>query len=380
MSSTWQLFFLIILGFCYVFSATMAGRSSLKELDANAGHEDETYPDEPIHGDPHTDEPIHGDPHPDEPVDCLELLLTRADVRKAFIPAYLESFRRNGLDSTALFKLSFPDLVEMLQRKEFDITYAGDVYRIHDCTTGRGHCVLDPICKNGGKCVFKAESNRHACECPKTFHGHRCETSKKDRLSDVESMIKGLEKSAVDSVGATYTRWGKSTCNDTAGASLVYTGFMAGAFYTFVGGTTDFVCLPFDPIYSDSAPGVQGLSNIYVAEFETLTFTPFKPLHDRHPQCAVCRTSGKAAEFMLPARRSCPDQWTLQYEGYLMTSHRGHRRTKYICVDGEPDVDHNPPFSTNGALLYMVEAVCPTEMPCPPYDKEKEMTCAVCAR
>ncbi|KAK2174253.1 hypothetical protein NP493_816g02017 [Ridgeia piscesae] len=37
---------------------------------------------------------------------------------------------------------------------------------------------------------------------------------------------------------------------------------------------------------------------------------------------------------MIPARLTCPDGWTKEYVGYLMSAHYTHQgRTTYTCVD-----------------------------------------------
>ena len=51
----------------------------------------------------------------------------------------------------------------------------------------------------------------------------------------------------------------------------------------------------------------------------------------------------------------------------------------YECVDKNPDTLPGSAADTNGTLFYHVEASC-NGMLCPPYDREKELTCAVCTK
>ena len=84
---------------------------------------------------------------------------------------------------------------------------------------------------------------------------------------------------------------------------------------------------------------------------------------------------------MIPAKTRCPSTWTLEYSGYLM-SERGlsdRQRTMYECVDKNPDSVPGSVSDANGALFYHVEASC-NGMLCPPYDAQKELTCAVCTK
>jgi len=85
------------------------------------------------------------------------------------------------------------------------------------------------------------------------------------------------------------------------------------------------------------------------------------------------------AVTMIPAKTRCPSTWTLEYSGYLMSGYYNHRRTMYECVDKNPDTAPGGASSTNPAFFYHVEASC-DGMACPPYDSQKELTCAVCTK
>merc|ERR1711998_185026 len=49
--------------------------------------------------------------------------------------------------------------------------------------------------------------------------------------------------------GAVYTRWGKKTCGSTA--TTLYTGFIAGAYYTNTGGGYNHLCMHPQPEYPE---------------------------------------------------------------------------------------------------------------------------------
>ena len=82
---------------------------------------------------------------------------------------------------------------------------------------------------------------------------------------------------------------------------------------------------------------------------------------------------------MIPARRECPDSWTKEYEGALMSEYRGHSRTTYECVDKDAEAVPGTAANTGGAFFYHVEASC-NGMPCGPYIAEKELTCVMCTK
>ena len=182
--------------------------------------------------------------------------------------------------------------------------------------------------------------------------------------------------------GVVYTRWGKSSCSSVSGTTLVYAGRAGGTHFAHKGGAANYLCMPDDPDYLSYRSGVQGHSYVYGAEYETWTGAPLSAVHDHNVPCAVCYASTRVAVTMIPAKTQCPSNWTLEYSGYLMSAGSawsGHHRTMYECVDKNPDSVPGSAANTNGALFYHVEANC-NGMLCPPYDPQKELTCAVCTK
>ena len=91
--------------------------------------------------------------------------------------------------------------------------------------------------------------------------------------------------------------------------------------------------------------------------------------------CAVCHVSTRSAVLMIPAWCHCPSGWTVEYTGYLMSEYQV--KATYECVDLNPQSVPGSHTDTNGGLFHHVEATC-NGLPCPPYDPQKELTCAVC--
>ena len=86
--------------------------------------------------------------------------------------------------------------------------------------------------------------------------------------------------------------------------------------------------------------------------------------------------------LMIPGTYICPQSWRLEYYGFLMAerswpSHKG--RTTFECVDASAETTSSGQANQNGAGFFFVEPRCGS-LPCPPYEEEKEMTCAVCSR
>ena len=124
---------------------------------------------------------------------------------------------------------------------------------------------------------------------------------------------------------------------------------------------------------------MQNHAPIYGVEYQTHGNTPLQPLLNHNVPCAVCHVSTRAAVLMIPAWRRCPTQWTLEYTGYLMTENHTHGKGTYECVDKDAASVPGSHADINAALIYHVEANC-NGLPCPPYDPQKELTCAVCTK
>ena len=180
--------------------------------------------------------------------------------------------------------------------------------------------------------------------------------------------------------GTVYTRWGRTSCPMNQGTDLVYSGRAGGTQYDHSGGAANLLCLPDDPEYSRYGGGVQDYSPLRGAEYRTESGQPFSSKHVHNMPCAVCCTSTRSKLLVIPAKLTCPTNWTTEYTGYLMAAAYNHNgRTLFECVDDQPESvpGLNGDDRANNALYYHVEATC-NSLSCPPYDSEKELTCAVC--
>ena len=179
--------------------------------------------------------------------------------------------------------------------------------------------------------------------------------------------------------GVTYVRWGKSSCPNVTGTELLYAGRAGGTFFNKAGGGSNYLCMPDTPQYTlNYTPGSQSYSEIYGVEYEN----PIAGTHNHNVPCAVCCASTRVGILMIPARTSCPTNWTREYYGYLMSagSHWSHHhRTTFECVDKDQDSVPGSQAGTYGALFYHVEANC-NGLACPPYNNYKELNCVVCTK
>ncbi|XP_071845582.1 uncharacterized protein [Apostichopus japonicus] len=199
--------------------------------------------------------------------------------------------------------------------------------------------------------------------------------------SPPETPVPPAESSTSSATGVIYTRWGETSCPSTS--QLVYQGVMgSGNNYNQKGSGVDFLCLPLEPTFADPPSHGTGGANIYGVEYEqTLPTSP--NIHQSEAPCAVCLSPGKHSVVTIPGTNTClgSQEWTLEYQGYMMSSHYTTNKSQFVCIDqnaeGIPRTNHN----NNEPLLYNVDAKCSAGgggLPCPPYVDGYDILCAVC--
>lgn len=154
---------------------------------------------------------------------------------------------------------------------------------------------------------------------------------------------------------------------------------MGGSWWKHNGGASNYLCLPMNPSFGKFERGSQGGNYIYGAEYQH-TRLASKPLVHYDATCVVCHIQSRGSYVMIPARNTCPNGWSLEYKGYLMSAHSSHiGRTQFLCVDKNAEARAGSKPDVNGALLYLVESSCGS-LPCPPYSDGIEINCVVCTK
>ena len=183
--------------------------------------------------------------------------------------------------------------------------------------------------------------------------------------------------------GAVYTRWGRTTC--PVGATLVYAGYAASTGSMIDGGTSDTLCMPQTPQYLSTDTTATYTDQLNSVEYETFgtSSTPFNNVQEHNMPCAVCHTDTKEVVLTIPAQHSCPAGWSNEFFGYLMTEYgsAGRSRRDTICVDASAEAVPGSEANTSPAFIYLLRASCAvTGLPCPPYNDQMVLPCAVCTR
>ena len=182
--------------------------------------------------------------------------------------------------------------------------------------------------------------------------------------------------------GVVYTRWGRTTCPSVQGTELVYSGRAGASHSTQKGGGANYLCMPDNPQYSTYVRGVNDFSTVYGTEY-WYSFPPppqYQHIHHHNVPCAICHVQERGSLLMIPARKDCPNSWTKEYEGELMSSYKSNYRSMFECVDRDAkSVPGSAASQSRPAYFVNVEASC-SGLACSPYDPQKELLCVVCTK
>ena len=157
------------------------------------------------------------------------------------------------------------------------------------------------------------------------------------------------------------------------------TGITGGKYYSHTGSGTNTLCLPHDP---DSPPSDFPTTTfsgnhaaLYGAEYQ---FTYKNVAIDDDVPCAICKVTPATTTMMVPAKLTCPQNWTLQYHGYLGAGHYADQASEFICIHSDPEyIEGSRQLNGEGLLIYPVQTGC-NSLPCPKYKSGRYTPCAVC--
>ena len=103
----------------------------------------------------------------------------------------------------------------------------------------------------------------------------------------------------------TCIRWGNSTC--PYGADTIYSGLVAGSYYSHEGDAGDPLFLPPDPqYYSLYHDGYQDFGLLYGVEYQQRSSSPINHADNRNVPCALCQVYGRNNKIIIPTYYECP--------------------------------------------------------------------------
>jgi len=167
---------------------------------------------------------------------------------------------------------------------------------------------------------------------------------------------------------------------------IVVTGYTAGPRWNEAGSGSNYLCLPEHPQWRNYSSGNQSSGSIMGVEYDSNSIfstrnNRYYSLGQKPAPCALCYVFSRSTVAMVPARTQCPDGWTTEYGGYLVstaTHGTNRKRSSYICLDEAPEVA-NGTTGINRALIFPVEVTCGS-LPCSVYISGRELTCVVCSK
>lgn len=197
-----------------------------------------------------------------------------------------------------------------------------------------------------------------------------------------------------------YTRWGVAGC--PAGAEMAYSGRAGTSFHNNAGAGSNVVCIKEDFTFTNVWQPIQMsmttvFGSIVGVEYHASLGSPpnvaADPLGDvanDNVPCAVCTVETNAV-FMQPGTTTCPNNWSLQYRGFVMSelsdqsSERDSQnyRSEFVCVDENAAIITDLENPTIEARLAHVSVACAETniLQCTGGNYESgQLSCAVCSR
>ena len=175
--------------------------------------------------------------------------------------------------------------------------------------------------------------------------------------------------------GSVFVEWGTSSCPESA--LTVYSGQSAGAFFETSGGY-EYLCLPMYPEYSLYNSFRSSLSYIYAADYSTSAggVLALKALNGAQVPCSVCqRPSRLSASLMVPGATTCPQGFSVDYLGFVVSPADNQNKGQYICLNQQA-TSIGSASNSIGSLMNAVEADNPVPLG---YTPSWELSCVVCS-
>lgn len=223
---------------------------------------------------------------------------------------------------------------------------------------------------------------RDGRDCPCGFGG--VGRLGEDSFSSSYSPRSKRTASIVPPKNATFIRYGRTKCPEMEGVMPLD------------GGRTTIDYVSMNPSYKCSAlhegpekqeipgfhlfPGMQFRKPKYGVTYRVKHHSPFKnknELHGKEVPCISCMATEVETSLMLQGVTACPENWSLVYQGYVMSENWNHLRSENICVDRKAEKLNAPSYDGKAATLTAIEAVCHGKS-CGTDLDSKAVMCVVC--
>jgi len=173
--------------------------------------------------------------------------------------------------------------------------------------------------------------------------------------------------------GSSFVRWGALSCPDPS--ELLYPGIAAGSGHAQHGNGANLLCLVEDP---SDAPATNAGNNNHAILYGVQYYDLYAGTANNHQDagCATCSFSGTT--YTMWGSTQCQAGHIELYTGNVLSSHHGHDRSEWVCVDSE----RRPHFKSDaanheGVRWHLAEYDCGS-LPCGPFADAMEVACAQC--
>ena len=119
----------------------------------------------------------------------------------------------------------------------------------------------------------------------------------------------------------------------------------------------------------------------YLVKYNVKDNNPFvdKELHETIVPCVRCSIMNVDTLSVLQGVKSCPNNWDIVYEGYVMSANWNHVRTENICVDTKASSSLTVGDKKHTSMISPIEATCDGK-PCGSNRDSSAVRCVVCIR
>ncbi len=168
---------------------------------------------------------------------------------------------------------------------------------------------------------------------------------------------------------AMYEVIGAYQCNESVpGTSTEHVGVVM-RFETNIN-NMNYQCMPTEGRYINYNQNDSYYSNTTVTYANLVKYNTFRKENNLTSACALCRISGRTTIKILPATNVCPEGWTKQYHGYLMTGG--------LCVHIEMDGQRREDL--NEHISYIQHEVVLQKLGYTNYQDDLVLSCVVCSK
>nr|XP_015911784.2 uncharacterized protein LOC107442673 [Parasteatoda tepidariorum] len=191
-------------------------------------------------------------------------------------------------------------------------------------------------------------------------------------------IIQSSKVLTMDVGGASYIHWGRGECESST-AHTVVSGIIAST-DQIKGGSANVICLTDDPQH-DPDTKVYKKHHRFYSKLVPVHLQGRNVSSEKSIACGMCLVEERTSATVFPGRTQCPNEWTLEYSGYIMTKDLRSRKGDFVCMDVHSEEHDRDVLIMSKTEKHDhvsdVKISCGT-LPCDNYPKDQLLPCVVC--